>query len=306
VSACVTLRSIPIETLQPATLTFEGARTVISINAPQTLFSDAITNNSTAVNIQPDSLITNIIRSLRQIWEEAVGFENAQFTEKITASDSISEDFSNYDLTIQLENLRINNAYYGQQYGFFEWEAYLYAHYTTKWLIYNNEGALIDEYTDFDLVIWSSGIHANKEDAVAGLPRVNDAWWDLGIAVARSYSARIMPQWQTEMRYIYMINKFPELSQTAYRAMQNDSYARAFDVWENMLFSCRKKGQKKTKSQITYNMAIASEFNNNLEQAIFWTRRSLNLKFNNRTFNYLNILNVREQQRIKLDEQINN
>ena len=303
VSACLSVRNIPIETLQPANLTFEEPRNIIAIIAPQTLFADAVRNNAAATNIFTDSLNYNILYSLQRIWEEAPGYEDAQFFVKITSSDSISEEYSNYDQTVHLERLEINNTYYGQQYGFFDWEAYIYVYYTARWLIYNKSGALTDEYTDRDLIIWSSGLYSTRSDAVENLPEISDVWWDLGIAIAQSYSTHVVPQWQTGVRYIYMVNKFPELSQMAYRAMQNDRYVHAFDIWENMLLSCRKRGQKNIKSQITYNMAISNEFQNQLEQAVYWTQRSLNLKYNYRTINYLNLLQERKQHQIILDLQ---
>jgi hypothetical protein len=155
-------------------------------------------------------------------------------------------------------------------------------------------------------MVWYSGIHQGKTEAVMQLPDVKDAWWDMGIAIAQNYIARITPQWQTGRRGIYMINKFPELSQQAYIAMQNDAHSRAFDIWENMLLSCRKRGQKGMKSQITYNLAVASEFQNLLDEAIHWTQKSVSLKQKTRNAVYLNLLHVREQQRIKLDRQTNN
>ena len=99
-----------------------------------------------------------------------------------------------------------------------------------------------------------------------------------------------------------MINKFPELSQKAYTAMQNNGYARAFDIWENMLLSCRNR-HKKTKSQIAFNMAVACEFQNQLDQAIDWAQRAVNLNGKPRTVNYLHLLNERTQHQVKLDIQ---
>jgi hypothetical protein len=304
-SACVTLRHCPIETLQPAKLTFEGSKSNIAICAPQTILSEAINTNATATGIHADSLIANILFSLQNFWKEAPGFENAQFFVHIIKNDEVPA-FSNFDMMANLDGLQVTNTYYGQQYGFFEWEAYLYVQYVAKWSIRNQSGNLIDEYTDRDLMVWPSGLHAGKAEAVENLPDVKDAWWDMGIALAKNYAARVVPQWQTGIREIYMINKFPELSQQAYRAMQNNGYARAFDIWENMLLSCRKNGQKKTKSQITYNMAVAYEFQNQLDEAIYWAQRSANLNLKHKNIDYLRLLRERKQQQTQLDQQTNN
>ena len=304
-TACVTMRHCPIETLQPAKLTFEGSINSIAVCAPQAVLSEAIKSNHTATGVPADSLIANILFSLQHFWEETPGFEETHFFIYITKNDELPV-YANFDMTVQLDDLQITNIYYGQQYGFVEWEAYLYVQYAAKWSIHDRSGKLIDGYTDRDLIVWPSGIRAGKAEAVEHLPDVRDAWWDMGIALAKNYVARIVPQWQLGMREIYMVNKYPELSQQAYRAMQNDGYARAFDIWENMLLSCRKKGQKNIKSQITYNMAVSREFENQLDEAIRWAQRSADLNRKTKTVHYLNLLRERKQHQAQLDLQTKN
>jgi len=301
--ACVTMRHCPIETLQPARWTYEGSKNNIAICASQTLLSDAIRANTSATGVPADSLIANILFSLQRLWEEAPGYEDARFFIHLTPTNEQPET-SNDDMVVWLKDLQIKNQYYGQQYSFYEWEVYLYVSYVAKWVVYSKSGTLIDEYTDRDLMIWPSSRYVSKSEAVENLPDVKDAWWDLGIALAKNYINRIAPQWQKEMRAIFLINKFPELSKQAYSAMQNEGYARAFDIWENMLLSCRKRGQKKTKSQITYNMAVACEFQNQLDDAIYWAQRSVNLNLKPKTAHYLNFLRERKQHQTKLDQQI--
>ena len=302
IPACVTVRNCPIETLQPAKVTFESPGKNIAICTPQTLLSDAMMSNDGATSVSADSLIKNILFSLQHSWKETPGYEDANFYTCVTNGDELP-GASNFDLVVRLDQLQVKNTYYGQEYSYYEWEAYLHVQYAAKWSIRNKSGELIDDYTDRDLIVWPSGIRSSKSDAVMNLPDIKDAWWDMGIALAENYAARIAPQWQSGVRNIYMINKFPELSQRAYTAMQNDSYARAFDIWENMLLSCRKSGQKRIKSQITYNMAVACEFQNQLGQALYWIQRSANISHKYMTVNYLNILRKREQQQLQLDMQ---
>ena len=304
-SACVTMRHCPIETLQPAKLTLEGAKKNIVVCAPQTLLSDAILSNSSVTNVPSDSLIANALFSLLNIWVNAPGYKDAHITFHVIKNDELLK-ISNYDLMVQLESLQIKNTYYGQEYSYVEWEAYLHVNYMAKWTIRDASGTLLDEYTDRNLMEWHSGMCTGKMEAVMNLPDVKDAWWDMGIVIARNYAARILPRWQAGTRDIYMINKFPELSQQAYTAMLNDGYVRAFNIWENMLMQCRKRGQKKAKSRINYNMAVAWEFQNQLDEAIYWAQRSANLNLNTQTVNYLNLLRERKQDQIKLDRQINN
>jgi len=315
-TACVTIRHCPIETLQPAHVILAPPKTDIVISAPQTvltniiisaprtLLSDAVISHQ-LVNLPTDSIVANIMFSLMQLWSHAPGYEDAQITFQIPKNDETPK-YSNYDLLVQLESLQIKNTYYGQEYSFLEWIAYLFVYYTAQWTITNASGILLDEYTDHNLMEWNSGMRSGKEEAVMSLPNVYDAWWDMGIVIARNYANRILPRWQTDTRMIYMINKFPELSKQAYSAMLNDGYARAIDIWDNILLQCRKRGQKKTKSRIVYNIAVAWEFQNQLDEAIHWTQQSAALKKHPITVNYLNLLNERKQNQIKLDQQAGN
>ena len=301
-SACATIRNCPIETLQPAKITFEKSGKSIAICAPQTLLSDAVMSNDGAVSVPADSLIANILFSLQHAWKETPGYEDTEFYTYIIKSDELP-GASNFDMVVRLDKLQVKNTYYGQEYSYFEWEAYLHVQYVAKWSIRNKSGALIDDFTARDLIIWPSGIRSGKSDAVMSLPDIKNAWWDMGIEMAQNYATRITPHWRTEVREIYMINKYPELSQKAHTAMQNDGFARAFDIWENMLLSCRKSGQKRVKSQITHNMAVAYEFQNQLDQALYWIQRSANISQKNRTVDYLNLLRERKQQQLQLDQQ---
>ena len=242
-------------------MTFEGAKKNIALRALPSLLSEAIAANESAASVSADSLIANILYSLKYSWEGAPGYEDAQFFVSMTETLPDNVDF---DIIVHLSRLQIKNTFYGQQYGYFEWEAYLYVQYAAEWQIRSPSGMLLDEYIERDLIVWPSGFTQSKAEAVMGLPDIQDAWWDMGIALAQNCAARIAPQWQTEIRHIYMINKFPELSRQAYTAMQHNGYGRAFDVWENMLLSCRKRGQKNVKSQISHNLAVACEFQNDL------------------------------------------
>ena len=301
-SACATMRNCPIETLQPAQVTFARPLTHVAICIPRTLFSEAMKTNEGASAVPSDSLIANIMFSLQQSWKKSPGYESTNFFIYLTEGNELP-GASNFDLLVWLNKLQVRNDYYGEEYSWDEWEAYLYVYYTANWSIRNKAGALVDEYTDRDLMIWPSGIIGNKAQAVMNLPDVKDAWWDMGIAIAHNYAERIVPKWQTENRNIYMINKFPELSQQAYTSMRNNGYARAFDIWENMLISCRKSGQKRIKSQITYNMAVSCEFQNQVDQAVDWAKRSANISKKSSTVDYYNLLRERQKQQGQLDLQ---
>ena len=298
VSACVTTHRIPIETLQPARVSFEFPKTNIVISASQALWDEAamLANSANA-----DSLIANILYSVKILLEILPGYDSSEFLVIADANNDIQNEF---DMLIQLDGLRINNTYYGQQHSYFEWEAFLHVHYAARWSIRNGSGDIVNEYSDRDLMMWRSGAFLTRDIAVENLPKVSDAWWDTGVTIAERFAARIAPQWQTSTRTIYDIENFYDLSQMAHTAMRNHAYWRAFDIWETMLMGCRKRGQKNLKSRITYNMAVALEFQNELDMAIHWAQRSVSFKQSNRNENYLRLLQDRQKNMRLLDAQL--
>ncbi len=302
-SACVTVRECPIETLQPAKLAFEGQKKNIAVCASPTIFSYSVQTNPNADEIPGDSLVLNILYSLRAAWKNAPGFEDAKISMFATESDYPLPELAKYDLIVRLDKLRLKNTYVDEQHDFNRIAVILQVYYVAEWSVRDKAGRFLDYYTDRDMVMWYSGAYSNQTEALPYLPKTADAWWDTGIAIARSYAEHVTPRWQTEYRGIYMINNFPDLSKQAYTAMRNNGFERAFNIWEEMLIACRKKGQSKTKSRIAHNMAVACEFNNSLDDAIYWIQRSINYSSNKINYNYLRILKERQTQNILLDQQ---
>ena len=307
--ACATMRDCPIETLQPAKMTFEGSKRDIAICIPQNLFSEALRSNPDTRGVRTDSLMKNILYSLQKSWKEVPGYEETQFYLFILRTNELP-GADGFDLVVWLNRLQIKN-FTSTQYGSDDENVYragvsLHVQYSANWSARDPSGIFFDEYVSLDLMSWQSHVQLRENRVVTGLPSVRDAWWDMGIAVANDYAARNVPQWQTGIRNIYMINRFPELSQLAYTAIQRNAYGRAFDIWENMLLSCRKRRHKNTKSQIAYNMAIVCEFRNELEQAVYWAERSTTFWKKAETVKYLELLKERQKHRVKLDQQMNN
>ena len=297
------MRDCPIETLQPAELTLAGPKRDIAICASPTLLATAVLTNENTFDVSTDSLILNMLYSLKKACGDAPGFENSEFFVLLTEPADILPK-EKYDLMIRLDELQIKNNYYGVQYTYMEWEAFTQVHYVAKWSVRDLSGNILDSHTDRDLFSCSSGVHAARSEAILHLPGVNDAWWDMGIAVAGNYAERLVPQWQTGTRKVYMINKFADLSQQAYVAMQNNRYAMAFDIWEEMLMTYPKNGKNKAKSRITHNMAVACEFENSLDEALRWIQSSVNRSSNTANNAYLRLLKERKAQVFLLDQQL--
>ncbi|MDR2039225.1 MAG: DUF6340 family protein [Bacteroidales bacterium] len=314
-SACVVIREIPIETLQPAKITFKDSRKKIAIYAPPSLLDEAIQSNEATYGVHTDSLINNTLYSLKSLLEKAPGFERTSFAVFVTDDHRKIPQSSDFDYFISLDHLQLKNRHYIEQYSFQTWEASVEVFYIALWSVRNRDGDIIENYIDRDIRTWFSGIISDwtaaaspsyRVDAVkTKLPSINDIWWDLGIILARSCTKFLAPHWQKEERAIYMLNKFPELSGLAYTALKNNGHERAINIWEEMLVACRKRGQKKIKGKINYNIAVGHEYMNQLDESIQWLQRSINYSSNKVNTTYLRLLENRKKQSIILDQQTN-
>lgn len=302
-SGCVVVRQCPIETLQPAKLVLPEPKQRVAIYASAALLSSAIRSNEIRSAVYADSLTLNVLYSLQRFWQKSPGFENTDF--HVAMAADVLANSSEFDLIVRLDRMQAKNTYYGEQITYLDWETYLHVNYVAEWLIYDRQGQLVDTYVERDLIVWESGIRQGQSEALAALPNVNDAWWDMGIEIAKNYAARVSPYWAMGMRSVYMINKFPELSRRAYLSMQKQGYHRAFNIWDEMLLLCRKRGHRKTKSRIAYNMAVACEFENEIDRALYWAQRSTGFSQHSANTEYLNSLLERQAQRLQLDQQIN-
>jgi hypothetical protein len=299
-ASCAVIRECPIETLQPAKITLEAPRQSVAVFASPDIFSESFLINKMTDDMRTDSLILNLLYSLKYFMEQAPGFENTEVSVFLAAQDSVPKD---HDWFVGLNRLPVRNISYGGE--------SLEVRCVAAWSIYNRDTSFTDKYIDVYAQVWKSdedisgGAGDSEYELTDKLPSIEDAWWDLGITVARACAAYLTPHWQREMRGIYMINRFPDLSVAAYAAMQNEDYDGAFAVWEKMLTLCSRKGQKNTKRQITYNMAIACEYLNLPDEAIRWAQRSVDHAPAAASYRYLEFLEERKEQAPILDKQIN-
>jgi hypothetical protein len=304
------MRELSIETLQPARVDISGQKQNIVFCASPAVLSNAVSSNEGTAGISVDSLILNLLYSLKSEWEKAPGFEGTTFSIAVTANADSVLQTSKYDWMVSLDRMEVKNTYNGEYSGmeyayYWEWEAFMHVYYTVEWSVRSKSGRELDRYTERDLLLWSSGIQSSHAGAILNLPGISDAWWDMGIVLAQNYTKRLTPQWKKENRNVYIIGKYLQLSEQASTAVQNNGYTRAFNIWEDMLISCRKKGQKKRKSKISHNMAVACEYANMLNESLYWVQKSINYHSTPINRDYLYQIKERIEQSKILDQQIN-
>jgi tetratricopeptide (TPR) repeat protein len=286
-TACTAVREYPLETLQPASLVLNEPNRSIALYAPSSLFDYSVmANEEVSEDISTDSLTFNILYSLKNFIENAPGFGNS--TVNVFIADNPAQVPEEADWYVGVTRLQIANTYYSVPY---HWEAKFYAHYVFVCNVENADKSFSDDFVERDMQDWSSRI---TEWGTSQLPSVADAWWDLGIALARTCAEHVTPHWRNETRKIYLISRFNDDSALAYKAMRDNNYNRAFALWEEMLISCRKGKQKKIKSRIAYNLAVVCEMQNQFDDALHWIQQSIAYSANQDNNQYLKKLKERQ------------
>lgn len=167
----------------------------------------------------------------------------------------------------------------------------------TGWRIYDPATrTILDEYVlNRDISSSASGI--NPVVAASALNGRIEAVKDVSTQAGQAYAARILPYWIRVSRDYFVGGN--DNFVTAKRKAQAGNWDGAAAIWKQET----KDPDGKLAGRACYNMAIISEINGNLDEAIQWAQKSYE-DYNIRlALNYLNILNYRKRQNDLLKSQ---
>ena len=167
----------------------------------------------------------------------------------------------------------------------------------TGWRIYDPATrTILDEYVlDRDISSSASGI--NPAVAASALNGRNEAVKDVSTQAGQAYAARILPYWIRVSRDYFVGGN--DNFKTARRKAQSGNWDGAAEIWKQET----KDPDGKLAGRACYNMAIISEINGDLDEAIQWAQKSYE-DYNIRlALNYLNILRYRKRQNDLLKSQ---
>jgi hypothetical protein len=114
----------------------------------------------------------------------------------------------------------------------------------------------------------------------------------------RYYGSRIAPQW-TEVDRKYYVWK-GEASALANQYILSNKWDEAAAIWNNATSSSKRN----LASKACFNMALASEVMDNYDMALYWAKKSQELKYRTGTEEYIKILEKRIQDKKQLDKQM--
>jgi tetratricopeptide (TPR) repeat protein len=167
----------------------------------------------------------------------------------------------------------------------------------TGWRIYDPVQKLIlDEYP-INREINLSGKGINPVAALGAIINRKEAVNDVSRKAGQDYAYRLIPYWIRVTRDYYV--KGDDNFTIAKRKAQTGNWNGAAELWEQET----KSSSRKVAGRAYYNMAIISEINGQLDQAIEWAQKSYENYGNKLALQYVNILKHRKESSSLLNYQ---
>lgn len=196
----------------------------------------------------------------------------------------VMEQFSTKVMADYSENKYIDR-YSGTSYSLY---ASLDLKYDALFRIYK-PGSKTREIQLSDTINWESSDDSQLR-LFNKLPSIKQALINAGIKIALDMDDKISPSWVSEKRGYYLFDQKNDLGRQLINENKTEE-ARAF--WTDKA----KSTNKKIKSRAEFNLALASELDGNVDQAIEWGLKSFYTQYNHRTEVYLKKLRaVKENQ----------
>lgn len=169
---------------------------------------------------------------------------------------------------------------------------------TCGWRLYDPQTKLvIDEYMyNKNMLFTGQGINPIK--AVEAVKRRNETVQEYSQNVGIAYATRYIPN-NVRISRDYYINGTANFKIAQRRALTGD-WNGAADLWKQEL----KSTDTKVLGRAYYNMAISSEINGDLDQAISYASIAYSDYKNKLALEYVNILKYRQQQNQILEQQL--
>jgi hypothetical protein len=190
-------------------------------------------------------------------------------------------------------------AIFNEEEGWYEVsELIFYVEGTIQWRVYDilNPG-IIDEFTSTDTIEWYAH-GAFIQQALFDLPEVVDGYREYAYQRGYDFGMRLSPSWSQVKRF-YFISGNRNLRKAAQYA-EEEKWEEAASLWKDESDSENRKSAAKA----AFNLALYSERKDLLIPAIDWAKKSYEILNENHTKTYINILEQRKFNKLKLEQQI--
>lgn len=215
-------------------------------------------------NLIPDTLNTEFVRQICETYQTDALMVMEQFSTK-AMTDYSAESYRSMDGTF--------NTYY----------ASLDMKYNAFFRIYKPGNKTI-EIPIADTIYWENG-DVDLEFLFVRLPSVKEAVINAGIKVALDIDSKISPTWKREKRGFFVLDRGKDQTR---QWMEENKTQEAREYWMQMTQS----DKKKIKSRAEYNLALVSELEGDIDQAMEWALKSYNTYYQHQTEIYIKKLDA--------------
>jgi hypothetical protein len=145
----------------------------------------------------------------------------------------------------------------------------------------------VKEISLTDTISWESSEYS-LDGLFNRLPSTKQALIEAGIKVALDVDEKLSPTWTPEKRGYFLITPKNDRGQ---QLMNENKQDEAADYWTEMA----KSEDKKIRSKAEYNLALISELNDDIDQAISWGVKSFYSYYRHQTEAYLKKLRAKKE-----------
>lgn len=227
-------------------------------------------NRDQPYNVIPDTLSTETVKKICEEYDTDALLVLEQFSTK-AMTDLTDEKWMGNDGTY--------HAFY----------ASLDMKYNAFFRIYK-PGSKTIEIPLNDTIYWESA-DDYLERMLKKLPTIKQAMISAGTKIALDVDAKISPSWVPEKRGYFL---FSRKNDRGKQLMDENNTEEARDYWMEMAQS----DKKKIRSRAEYNLALLSELEGDLDQAIEWALKSYNTYYQHQTELYLKKLDAKKESQL--------
>ncbi|MCB0643175.1 MAG: hypothetical protein KDC44_16115 [Phaeodactylibacter sp.] len=232
-------------------------------------------------------------------WSEILAICESYGTDAVLAIES-------YDSDVSVRTNRYEEKYKdkdGKERLRYGWNADANANVKIGWRLYDPKNQVIlDEHTTFASGSFS-GDGSSERSALNDLPDMAYVVFDMSRDAGHQYGMRVAPVWVSIQRAYFTKGKKPYKAdmQTAARYTQSGQWALAAEIWQQLVVSA----DRKTAGRAAYNLAVASEREDQLQRALEWADQAF-LEFgNNNARTYSQVLRQRIAEAQQIEYQMN-
>ena len=182
------------------------------------------------------------------------------------------------------------------------WVAHEDVNLTMGWRMYRKDNAaIIDEYKLYSRKSFTAEGDGERS-AKMNLANPMVAIRSTAVEGGNMYADRIAPEPITYVREFYGTKTGYPAMKNAKRKVRANDWDGAVAIWQNLL----KINNRKLQGRACYNIAVACEAKGDLDGALEWAKKAAEQYNNKMAFAYINKLNYRIDNEIRVKQQLGN